>query len=211
MKISIHTVFLTCLCFFMMWFDPACKDLTSQIVLTCTLACITIDIMQPLEIIKELKKKPAQLVANPKAKFIKTRWVESPKYATDGSNGLDFYIPVDMPWESKILAPGECIKIPSGIKIELPAGWALVAMPRSGNGSRGLIVGATLIDSDYRGEIHLSVINASKEPIVIKSDTRIVQFCLINIPQLTLTEVTNEDTFTKTGRGENGFGHTGTC
>lgn len=138
-------------------------------------------------------------------KFIKCRSVTTPHYSTPGSNGLDFYVPDD--FAEFCLNPNQVVKIPSGIKVQLPNEYALLATNRSSVGSKGVVVGATLVDSDYRGEIHISLVNSGNEPFIIHPGAKIVQFCYIHIPQVELEEVDEFDDITERGGG--GFGSTG--
>ena len=97
-------------------------------------------------------------------KYSKIRKVKSLTRGTSQSAGIDFYIPDD--WNNgmpRSIAPGGRALIPSGIKVNLPAGYALVAFNKSGVATKtGLIVGACVVDEDYQGEIHLSVINTNQ-------------------------------------------------
>jgi dUTP pyrophosphatase len=142
--------------------------------------------------------------------FLKIRDVKTPQYSTEGAMGLDFFIPNDMTWETCTLRPGEAIKIPSGIRLELDPWHALLATNRSSLGAIGLVVGATLIDPDYRGEVHLSVINCSNKDVTLTRGQKLVQFVALEKIQLTLNEITDESKFSDTSRGSQGFGSTGT-
>lgn len=142
-------------------------------------------------------------------KFAKTKKVKTPSRGTDRSSGIDFFVPEA--FESVVINPGEHVLIPSGIKVSLPRGWALVAMNKSGVCTKkGLTVGACLIDEDYQGEIHIHLINSSTNSTVIAAGEKIVQFVLKQNPDFFLTE-TSVDLLHKeeTSRGEGGFGSTG--
>ena len=138
-----------------------------------------------------------------KIKFEKTREVKTPTTGSIGSAGLDFYVPDHEPW---VIMPGHQVNIPSGIKVELPQGKHLVAFNKSGKAIQGLDVGATVVDSDYRGEIHLNIWNRSGQVYYADPGTKLVQFLLLDVPHVTLIEskVAND-----TVRGEGGFGSTG--
>lgn len=137
-------------------------------------------------------------------KFQKTKKVKTPQYGSPGSAGLDFYVPEGFNF---MLEPGGQAKIPSGIKVELDQDWHLIAFNKSGRAMEGLDVGATVVDSDYRGEIHLHVFNRGWHPFFIEENTKLVQFLLMYVPQTELIEV--EDIANDTDRGEGGFGSTG--
>jgi dUTP pyrophosphatase len=140
-----------------------------------------------------------------KINFVKIRDVRIPIYSSDGAAALDFFIPYDMPWESKTIFHGESLLIPSGIRLELPDNICLLAVNKSGLGMQGLSIGACLIDSDYRGEIHLNVFNNSHAGVTIQRGEKLVQFIALNYHHLNLIE----GELTETIRSNNGFGSTG--
>lgn len=131
-----------------------------------------------------------------------------PKYQTPGAAGADFH--AFCPEGPVTIAPGAVEKIRTGVAIFIgsPA-WALVLMPRSGLGTKGIILANTvgLIDSDYQGEIGVFLYNRSKEPFVVNNGDRIAQGCFMPVEQATFMEV--EEFSQNTVRGEGGFGSTG--
>jgi dUTP pyrophosphatase len=144
-------------------------------------------------------------------KFYKSREVKSPERV--GLNaGFDFFIPND--FENKLLMPNESVNIPSGIKVKIPHGYALIAFNKSGIAAKyQLIVGASIVDENYIGEIHLNLINTNKYSVMLKSDMKIVQFALIKVNYAIPIEIYDEnnlysDTDHKE-RGDKGFGSTG--
>ena len=140
-------------------------------------------------------------------RYKKTRDVKDPSYGTKGSAGIDFYVPNDL--KSLSIYPGDSILIPSGIKVELPDETALIAFNKSGVCTKqSLQVGACVVDSDYRGEIHLHVFNYSNQIQYIDKGQKLVQFILLPYHQATLIPL-REDDFSTTERGEGGFGSTG--
>lgn len=146
-------------------------------------------------------------------KIFKVRNVKTPTRGTALSAGLDFYVPDDYP--ATILPPGASINIPSGIKVKLPHGYCLKMDNKSGVALRSqLIVGATIIDEDYQGEIHLHVINTQRdETVIIKPGDKLVQGLLIPVSYEGVEEVGSfEELYGGeiTQRGEGGFGSTGT-
>lgn len=129
-----------------------------------------------------------------------------PSYATPGAAGLDLLAAVDEPAE---LAPGERRLIPTGIRIAVPPGYEAQVRPRSGLAlKRGLGVpnAPGTIDSDYRGEICVIMINWSTESQVIRRGDRIAQLVVCPVAQAALIEVQELD---ETERADGGFGHTG--
>lgn len=143
-------------------------------------------------------------------KFIKIRDVKTPVYGTDGSAGIDFFVPKD--FDSVTLHPGESALIPSGIKAKVPDGYALIAHNKSGIATnKRLQVGACVVDSDYQGEIHLHVYNSTSDQYTgIMADMKLIQFLLIPVSHAALVECQSlEQVFPiESKRGEGGFGST---
>lgn len=154
----------------------------------------------------------------------KIRPVKTPHKGTPESAGFDFFVPDEWPDQIKSshvvdfddrvkLLPGQSILIPSGIKMIIPKGYVLVFFNKSGIATKeGLIVGASVVDSDYRGEVHLHVTNVSKSMSVIRPGQKLVQGLLLPVPDIGVTELNFhewEETFRETARGEGGFGSTG--
>lgn len=131
-----------------------------------------------------------------------------PEYATDGSNAVDLkYIGL----ESIKLYPTETVLIKTGLAMAMPDGYAGLIMPRSGLGSKyGIILSNVVgfIDSDYRGEIMVSLLNRGQNPIPfeIHPFDRIAQMTFIMAPQV---EHENIALLPETARGTKGFGSTG--
>lgn len=140
-------------------------------------------------------------------KISKIRKVKTPTRGTEQSAGLDFYIPDD--FDLKRLAPGMSVCIPSGIKANVPAGYALIAFNKSGVAlKKGLQVGACVVDEDYQGEIHLHLM--ATKSTELKPGEKIVQFVLLPVNYSTVSVVPEEDLFVEqTERGAGGFGSTG--
>jgi len=135
-----------------------------------------------------------------------TNW-PIPEVGTPGSAGVDLRACLDEP---VTLAPGETILIGTGIAIHLEdPGFCAMILPRSGLGHRGLVLGNLigLIDSDYQGELKISIWNRGQEPQTIEPGDRIAQMVITPVIQPTFIEV---DDFESSSRGEGGFGHTGT-
>lgn len=128
-----------------------------------------------------------------------------PKYAHPGDAGLDLLSAVEV-----TVAPGERCLVPTGIALAIPGGFAGFVLPRSGAAlSRGLGLANApgLIDSSYRGEIKVIVVNLDREvPIVIARGERIAQLVVQRVEHCDLVEVERLD---DSVRGEDGFGSTG--
>ena len=161
-------------------------------------------------------------------KFIKTLKVKSPTRGTSVAAGLDFFVPenteefikafkeknptIQINDSGIVLGPHERVNIPSGIKMCVPQGYALIAYNKSGVSLKyGLDVGASVVDEDYTGVIHISLVNTSNDIIMINYGQKIVQWLLIpvryDIPEEVTTE---EECFTRPSeRGPNCFGSTG--
>ena len=173
-------------------------------------------------------------ITNPKIDFVRTRNVKEPNKANLNDAGTDLYVPEyddeffkDLKEknegrklsyeynndENKLtikIAPGERILIPSGVKVNIHNKWSYLKVDnKSGiaNG-KGLIFGSDIIDADYRGECHISVINTSNEYQDIWTGMKIVQL----IHSIKLPTIWNEinikefDELPETDRGEGGFG-----
>ncbi len=130
-----------------------------------------------------------------------------PEYATAGAAGLDLRACIDVPL---LLAPGDVQLIPSGLAIHIgdPA-YAAIILPRSGLGAKhGIVLGnlVGLIDSDYQGELKVSLWNRGNAAFTIQPLDRIAQLVLIPVLQLRLNVV---EEFTHSERGTGGFGSTG--
>ncbi len=129
-----------------------------------------------------------------------------PAYETDGAAGMDVRAAVP---SAVTIAPGAIARIPTGFAIELPAGFEMQIRPRSGLGTRH---GVTLpnspatIDSDYRGEIVVALVNHGHEPFLVEPGMRIAQMVLARVPRAHWAEVKE---LGDTRRGSGGFGHTG--
>ena len=144
-------------------------------------------------------------------KITKTRNVKTPTRGTQGSAGIDFYVPNDYPNSLRRVEPGERFFIPSGIKANVPEGYALIAFNKSGVAlKKGLMVGACVVDSDYQGEIHLHLVNTSCKAVTIEPGEKLTQFLLIPVDHCAVEVVDEQDLFeVETDRGSGGFGSTG--
>lgn len=132
--------------------------------------------------------------------------IEKPKYMTEGSAGIDVSANIS---EEIELKPLERYLVPTGIKLEIPQGFEIQVRPRSGMAFKhGITVlnSPGTIDSDYRGEIKVLLINLSNEAYKIQPQERIAQLVLSKVYQLSFDERTE---LSETKRGEGGFGHTG--
>ena len=130
-----------------------------------------------------------------------------PKYETPGSSGMDIaaYLKQDI-----LINPGDKTMVPTGFSLSVPQGYEVQIRPRSGLAAKkGITVLNTpgTIDSDYRGEIKVILINLSKDVFVIKNGERIAQMVICPIEQVTVEEVKE---LSETDRGTSGFGSTGT-
>lgn len=162
-------------------------------------------------------------------KFLKVMDVKSPARGTSVAAGCDFFVPNDtqefrdafyaknpniaLNNDGITLNPHERVNIPSGLKVEIPHGYALIAYNKSGVSLKyGLDVGATVVDEDYKGVVHLSLVNTSNEKVRIEFGQKIIQFVLIPVLYADVVEVNSEEElFTRDSeRGEGGFGSTGT-
>ena len=129
-----------------------------------------------------------------------------PTKGTTGSAGYDIRARLD---EDAVVKPFERRLFKTGIYIEIPEGYEAQMRPRSGLAIRNgvtLVNGVGTIDSDYRGEIMIPLINLGQEDVVIKDGDRIAQMIIARYEDIEWDE---ESGFTGTQRGTGGFGHTG--
>ncbi len=130
-----------------------------------------------------------------------------PEYATPGSAGLDIRACIDAP---VTLQPGDTSLVPSGMAIHIgDAGYAALILPRSGLGHKhGIVLGnlVGLIDSDYQGQIFVSVWNRGHHAFTIQPMERIAQLIIVPVAQVELNVVS---AFAASARGDGGFGSTG--
>ncbi len=133
--------------------------------------------------------------------------IELPAYATDGSAGLDLRAVLDAPLT---VAPGETHLIPTGLAIYIgDPSLAAVLLPRSGLGHKhGLVLGnlTGLIDSDYQGQVFVSIWNRGAKQYEIQPGERIAQMVFVPVAQVAFEQV---DEFVESERGSGGFGHSG--
>jgi len=130
-----------------------------------------------------------------------------PEYATQGSAGLDLRACID---DALLVKPGETHLVPTGIAIHIDDNsMAAVILPRSGLGHKhGIVLGnlVGLIDSDYQGQLFVSVWNRGQDEFTINVADRIAQLVFVPVVQAEFSVV---DEFTESQRAEGGFGHTG--
>ncbi|HVE76676.1 MAG TPA: dUTP diphosphatase [Actinomycetota bacterium] len=131
--------------------------------------------------------------------------VPLPRYAHDGDAGLDLFASEDVR-----LGPGQRAMVSTGIAVAIPAGHAGYVQPRSGLAAKhgiGLLNSPGLIDSGYRGEIKVILINLdSDSPVEIRKGDRIAQLVVLAVPQVMVIEASE---LPDSDRGEGGFGSTG--
>lgn len=170
-------------------------------------------------------------------RYTKVREVKSPVRGTPVAAGIDFFVPTSIDketFESKCkttgcslhceydssgmltkikLQPGESVMIPSGIKMKVPVGHALVFMNKSGVGAKKqLDVLASVVDEDYEGEVHINLVNNGNASQLIAAGDKIVQGLILPVNYAVPEEVESEDILYKNStsqRGEGGFGSTG--
>ena len=158
-------------------------------------------------------------------KFCKVRDVKSPERGTGKAAGIDFFVPNN---NTIVVPPHSDILIPSGIKMEIPEGYMLMAADKSGVVTSGpaciaagrvpkkeafdsaVILGAKIVDEDYQGEIHIHLINTGPNSITIKPGMKIAQFILVPVSYEGLEEVAEVELFSRSSeRGDGALGSTG--
>ena len=142
-----------------------------------------------------------QIVREPDAKDLPL-----PTHATSGSAGVDLFAAVSEPLT---LAPGERASVSAGIRIAVPLGFEAQVRPRSGLARHhgiSMVHTPGTIDSDYRGVVHVLLINHGSESFVLNRGERMAQMVITPVVSVDWDE---QDVLTETQRGEGGFGHTG--
>lgn len=141
-----------------------------------------------------------------KIKVVNTGCQPLPAYATSQSAGMDLRANIESPIT---LHPMERTLVPTGIRIELPEGYEAQVRPRSGLALKhGITVLNTpgTIDSDYRGELKVLLVNLSNDDFVVNAGERVAQMVIARHETATWEEV---EVLVETERGEGGYGHTG--
>lgn len=132
---------------------------------------------------------------------------ELPVYASDQAAGADVRAHLK---QEVVLQPGASFLVPTGLRFAIPQGYEIQVRPRSGLAFKhGITVlnSPGTIDSDYRGELGIILINHGKEPFIITPGMRVAQIILAPVCRATFSR---EESLAATSRGEGGFGHTGT-
>lgn len=130
-----------------------------------------------------------------------------PQFQTSGAAGVDLHACINQPL---LIDPNDCVLIPTGLTFEIPRGFAGAIAPRSGLGHKhGIVLGNLIgvIDSDYRGEVQVSLWNRSNEAYKVNPGDRIAQMLFIQVHQFEMIEVDNLNN--DTDRNSAGFGTTG--
>ena len=134
-----------------------------------------------------------------------------PSYQTAGAAGADLRanLPLDQRLQGITLAPMQRVIVPTGLRVEIPPGYEMQLRPRSGLAVKHGITlpnSPATIDSDYRGELAVGLINLGAEPFIINHGDRIAQAVIAPVVQVAFTLV---DSLSETARGAGGFGSTG--
>ncbi len=134
------------------------------------------------------------------------RGLPLPSYSSEGAAGADLMAAVEA---VVTIAPLERVAVPTGLVLEIPSGWEGQVRPRSGLAmSSGLTVvnAPGTVDSDYRGEVKVLLVNLSAEPVAVQRGDRIAQLVLAPVARVAFEEV---EALSATARGVGGFGSTG--
>jgi dUTP pyrophosphatase len=129
-----------------------------------------------------------------------------PARMTAQAAGFDLCAAVD---NAVVMQPGDIFLVPCGFAMAIPDGYEAQVRPRSGLASKfgvTLINSPGTIDADYRGQVHVPLINHGKLPFTIERGTRVAQMLILPVPAVEMVEVSELD---ETTRGSGGFGHTG--
>lgn len=143
---------------------------------------------------------PVRLVVLPHAEGLPL-----PRWQTPGSAGADVHAAIAEPL---VLEPGGRALVPTGLRVALPDGWELQVRPRSGLAKHGVTVmnAPGTVDSDYRGELMVTLVNHGREPYRVARGDRIAQLVLAPVHKAEWIVV---DALDETERGSGGFGSTG--
>ena len=142
-------------------------------------------------------------------KIVNNSGFDLPRYATEQSAGVDLRAAIQEPI---VLKPLQRAMVPTGLFIQLPAGYEAQVRPRSGLAAKkGITVLNTpgTIDADYRGEVGVILINLSNEPFTVNPGERIAQMVISKFVQEEFEEVVALEELSATERGAGGFGHSG--
>lgn len=129
-----------------------------------------------------------------------------PRQAKQGDAGLDIYVLEDTLVPAHSQLP---VDVRSGVRMSLPQGYWGMIINRSSANKRGLIVASNVIDQGYQGELYATVRNTTDQDITLLRGERVAQMVLIPLVPAYCEEVTREDEFPKTERGQSGWGSTG--
>ncbi len=150
-------------------------------------------------------ESPTNLVIAMKISFLKLDpELPTPRHSHEGDGGVDLYARIDFR-----LDPGRRELIPTGVAVAVPAGFAGLVVPRSGLADRhgfGVVNGPGLIDSGYRGEVKVILINHGDETVEVARGERIAQLVVVAVAVQDWVEV---DELPDSSRGDGGFGSTG--
>jgi len=162
--------------------------------------------LSPAESVAGGRGNPPRVPA-PKVRFVRLRpGALAPRYMSAGAAGLDLASAADGPIP---LAPGARAAVPTGLAFEIPPGYEGQVRPRSGLARKhgiGLPNAPGTIDSDYRGEVMVLLVNLGAEPYVVQPGDRVAQLV---IAPVTIAELEEVAELSETKRGDGGFGHTG--
>lgn len=137
---------------------------------------------------------------------IKSESGQLPQYETEGSSGMDIRAYIEEPIT---IEPGKRALIPTGLYMEIPTGYEVQIRARSGLAVKygiGLTNGIGTIDSDYRGEIKVALINWGEDTFVVNDGDRVAQMVVSRYEKVDIIKV---EELNETARGSGGFGHTG--
>ncbi len=130
-----------------------------------------------------------------------------PSYATEGAAGADLKAALDAPL---LLSPGERALVPTGLVLEIPSGFEGQVRARSGLALRcglALANGVGTIDSDYRGEVRVLLVNLGRDPVTLSRGDRVAQLVIAPVARATFAPA---EELARSERGDGGFGSTGT-
>lgn len=129
-----------------------------------------------------------------------------PAKTTTGSAGMDLHACFASPKASVTVMPGCITLIPTGLAVAIPEGFELQIRGRSGLAYKGIITHTGCVDSDYRGEVKVILMNLTREPFTVNHGDRVAQLLMVKVENIKWFPVPE---LNPTQRGSGGFGHTG--
>jgi dUTP pyrophosphatase len=141
--------------------------------------------------------------------FVREKLAVFPSYASDGAAGLDLHAALE---EELRIEPGERSAVPTGLALAIPPGYEGQVRPRSGLAKNHGVTVANApgtVDSDYRGEVQVLLVNLGREAYTVRPRDRIAQLVIAPVTRVCVQQLEDAEELGETTRGAGGFGSTG--